>query len=113
MSSEIPLARSEHAQEAAEQRSYCIGVCFALILTLAAFAVVWLRLLTGTQAVAALGALALVQIVVHLRYFMHIDLEKSHRDDLLLILFTVLIVLIIVAGTIWILWNQHMRMMMQ
>ncbi|MFD2031841.1 cytochrome o ubiquinol/quinol oxidase subunit IV [Ancylobacter dichloromethanicus] len=53
----------------------------------------------------------MIQAVVHLRYFLHIDLQRSHRDDLLLILFTVLILIIMVSGTIWILYDQHIRMM--
>jgi cytochrome o ubiquinol oxidase operon protein cyoD len=57
-----------------------------------------------------LALLALVQIVVHFRFFMHIDLRKSHRDDLQLILFTALIIGLMVGGTIWILASQHARM---
>ena len=94
-----------------EQRNYCIGLCLALVLTVIAFGLVWLKMVSGTQALAVLGVLALVQVVVHLRFFLHIDLGKSHRDDLMLILFTSLILLLIVAGTIWILWDQHARMM--
>lgn len=111
MKSPIALSTRDHEQEAAEKRSYCIGAIVALLLTMAAFAVVWLRLLSGTQALAIVALLALMQFVVHLRFFLHIDLQKSHRDDLMLILFTGLIVLIIVGGTLWILWNQHTRMM--
>lgn len=99
------------AQSRSEYRSYCIGLCSALFLTLIAFGLVWLNVVTGTQALAVLGFLALIQVVVHLRFFLHIDLGKSHRDDLMLILFTTLILLLIVAGTIWILWDQHARMM--
>ena len=99
------------AEERRERRSYVIGLVLALVLTTGAFAVVWLDLLSGGAALAALGLLALIQAVVHLRYFLHIDLERSHRDDLLLILFTVLILLIMVSGTIWILYDQHIRMM--
>lgn len=98
-------------QSSNEHRSYFIGLLLALVLTLIAFGLVWLKLVTGTQALAVLGALALVQVVVHLSFFLHIDLGKSHRDDLMLILFTSLILLLIVAGTIWILWDQHARMM--
>lgn len=105
------LSAEEVASKHAEQRIYVVGVVLALILTVAAFALVWLRLLTGMQALMVLGALALIQIVVHMRFFLHIDLAKSHQDDLRLILFTALIIFIIVAGTIWILWDQHVRMM--
>lgn len=101
----------DQAEEGRERRSYVIGLVLALVLTTGAFAVVWFDLFSGGAALAALGLLALVQAVVHLRYFLHIDLERSHRDDLLLILFTVLILIIMVSGTIWILYDQHSRMM--
>lgn len=101
----------EIEDEGRERRSYVIGLVLALVLTTGAFAVVGLNLLSGGAALAGLGLLALIQAVVHLRYFLHIDLQRSHRDDLLLILFTVLILLIMVSGTIWILYDQHVRMM--
>lgn len=102
---------SDIEDEGHERRSYVIGLVLALVLTTGAFAVVWFDLFSGTAALGALALLAVVQAVVHLRYFLHIDLQRSHRDDLLLILFTVLILLIMVSGTIWILYDQHMRMM--
>lgn len=113
MSKRVPVDRvpGAHEEEQRERRSYVIGLILALVLTTGAFAVVWLDLLGGGAALAALGGLALIQAVVHLRYFLHIDLQRSHRDDLLLILFTVLILLIMVSGTIWILYDQHIRMM--
>jgi cytochrome o ubiquinol oxidase operon protein cyoD len=113
MSNRVPadLPPSEYEDEGRERLSYVVGLVLALLLTTGAFAVVWLDLLSGGAALAALGLLALVQAVVHLRYFLHIDLARSHRDDLMLILFTVLILLIMVAGTIWILYDQHIRMM--
>ncbi|QFR33500.1 cytochrome o ubiquinol oxidase subunit IV [Ancylobacter sp. TS-1] len=113
MSNRIPadMPPSEIEDEGRERRSYVVGLVLALVLTTGAFAVVWLELLSGGAALAALGLLALIQAVVHLRYFLHIDLQRSHRDDLLLILFTVLILLIMVSGTIWILYDQHIRMM--
>ncbi|MDQ2093645.1 cytochrome o ubiquinol oxidase subunit IV [Rhodalgimonas zhirmunskyi] len=91
-------------------RQYTIGYVLAMILSLAAFVIVWQGLVAGLTALAVLSVLATVQIVVHFHYFLHIGLEKSHRDDLYLILFTVLIVALMVAGTIWILYDQHSRM---
>lgn len=97
--------------EAGERRSYILGLAWALVLTVAAFAVVWLDVLQGRHALLGLGALAVIQIIVHFRCFLHVQVAKSHQDDLRLILFTTLIVIIIVAGTVWILWDQHARMM--
>ena len=54
---------------------------------------------------------ALIQIVLQFRLFLHIDLSRSKRDDLQLILFSTLIAVLMVSGTIWIFFNQQMRMM--
>lgn len=112
MRDEIPagMPASEYASEAGERLSYMVGLALALGLTGAAFALVWMRLLSGGAALAVLGLLAFAQAIVHLRCFLHIDLARSHRDDLKLILFTALILLVMVAGTVFILYDQHARM---
>jgi cytochrome o ubiquinol oxidase operon protein cyoD len=104
------VSSTGHHEESAEHRDYVKGLVLAFILTVASFSVAWFKLLTGPAALILLGVLALVQSAAQIRYFLHVD-GRSHRDDLLLILFSSLIVLIIVGGTIWILWNQHARMM--
>jgi len=97
--------------ESREQRSYIIGFVLSVVLTCLAFGLVWLGLLPAGSAFAVITILAIVQIIVHLRCFLHIDHDRSHRDDLWLVLLTALILTIVIGGTIWILLNQHMRMM--
>ena len=94
----------------AELRSYLVGFAAALALTLAAFALVlWGGLSRGTT-IATIGAFALVQMIVHLRFFLHIDLSRQKREDLQLILFSVLLLAIMAVGTIWIMGNLATRM---
>jgi cytochrome o ubiquinol oxidase operon protein cyoD len=50
-------------------------------------------------------------MVVHFRRFLHIDLKRSARADLQLILFASLIVALMVGGTLVILRNLRTRMM--
>lgn len=93
-----------------ELRSYLFGFGLALALTLGPFAlVVWGNLATGTTMII-LGACALAQMVVHLRYFLHIDLSRQKREDLQLILFSILLLTMMAIGTIWIMGNLAMRM---
>lgn len=105
------LAKSEDLGAKTELRRYMIGAAVTLVLTLAAFGTVWLDLLGRGPTLIVLSLLALAQITAHFHYFLHIDLWKSHRDDLLLILFASLIILLMVGGTIWILFDQWSRMM--
>ena len=94
-----------------EIRSYVIGYGLALALTGAAFAIVhWPSFASATTLAIVLG-LALVQMGVHFRFFLHISLGKSARDDLQLIMFSALIVILMVSGTLVILFNLRARMM--
>jgi len=56
--------------------------------------------------------LGFVQLVVQLVYFLHIDRRRSSREDLDLILFSSLVLLIIILGTVWIMGNLADRMHM-
>lgn len=95
---------------ASELRGYLVGFGLALVLTLGPFAlVIWGGLAAGTT-MMVLGACALVQLVVHLRFFLHIDPSQQKREDLQLILFSVLLLSIMSFGTIWIMGNLAMRM---
>ncbi len=94
-----------------EVRTLCLGYGLAALLTLAAFGLVVSRLLTGREAFYTVLALGLVQVVVHFRFFLHIDFKRSARSDLQLILFSSLIIALMVGGTLVVLFNLHRRMM--
>ena len=94
-----------------EIRSYAFGYGLALALTVAAFATVhWPSFDSSTTLAIVLG-LAFVQMVVHFRFFLHIGLRESARDHLQLILFSTLIIILMVSGTLIILFNLRARMM--
>lgn len=94
-----------------ERRSYIWGFGLAVLLTICSFGAVVFKLLPSAALLPVLGVLALMQIVVHFRFFLHIDLTKQKREDLQLILFTGLLILIMVGGSIWILQSLDQRMM--
>ena len=91
--------------------SYVTGYVLALALTGLAFAAVHWQYWPGRTTLAIVLGLALVQAMVHFRCFLHISLARSARDDLWLILFSGLIVILMVSGTLVILFNLRMRMM--
>lgn len=94
-----------------ETGALLLGYGLALLLTLAAFGLVAFQLLTGRQAFYTVLGLGLVQLVVQLRFFLHIDLKRSARADLQLILFSSLIIALMVGGTLVVLFNLYHRMM--
>ena len=91
--------------------TYGVGYALAFVLTIAAFALVHWHWASPPTALGIVFGLGLVQIIVHFRCFLHVTLHGPARDDLQLILFSTLIVLLMVGGTLVILFNLRMRMM--
>ncbi|MCJ2080314.1 cytochrome o ubiquinol/quinol oxidase subunit IV [Methylobacterium sp. J-090] len=91
--------------------TYGVGYLLALALTCIAFALVHWRWASGATTLGIVFALALVQAIVHFRCFLHVDLKRSARDDLQLILFSTLIIALMVGGTLVVLLNLRTRMM--
>ena len=102
---------SSPAIERGEVRSLVLGYGLALLFTLSAFGLAVLHLLTGRQAFYTVLGLGLVQMLVHFRFFLHIDLRRNSRPDLQLLLFSAMIVALMVGGTLVVLFNLHGRMM--
>jgi cytochrome o ubiquinol oxidase operon protein cyoD len=96
---------------ATELRTYVIGVVLAAILSAIPFTLVALDHASRSLCLWTIPVCGLSQVMVHFRCFLHIDLSRQKRDDLQLILFSTLIVLLMVGGTIWITVNQHRHMM--
>jgi cytochrome o ubiquinol oxidase operon protein cyoD len=94
-----------------ETMTYIAGYGIALVLTCAAFGLVFFNLLAGQDAFYAVLGLGLVQMIVHFRCFLHIGLKQSARTDLHLILFSTLIVALMVGGTLVVIFNLRQRMM--
>ncbi|MGH3828387.1 MAG: cytochrome o ubiquinol oxidase subunit IV [Pseudonocardiaceae bacterium] len=91
--------------------TYVVGFVLALILTLVPFALVKWSSVPVRPLLYVIGVLALVQILVHFRCFLHIGLRRQ-REDLLLILFSSLLLIIMIGGTIWIMTSLAGRMML-
>lgn len=113
------LAKRETIQEHMFRRDlhrYLIGFQLALLLTILAF---WVALGGGQSfglgrpvILGVVGGLGVLQLVVHLRYFLHIDLSREKREDLDVILFSTLVLLLVVLGTVWVLGDLAARMHM-
>ncbi|TAL85396.1 MAG: cytochrome-c oxidase [Rhodanobacter sp.] len=99
-------------EERREFHSYVWGVGLALLLTAVPFALVhWTPGISRLSLLIVIGVFALVQMLVHFRFFLHIGF-KQKREDLHLILFSALLLTIMVAGTVWIMASLATRMVL-
>jgi cytochrome o ubiquinol oxidase operon protein cyoD len=49
---------------------------------------------------------------VHLHYFLHLDRSPEQRWNVFALAFTAMVILIIVGGSVWIMFNLHARTML-
>ncbi|WP_420991584.1 cytochrome o ubiquinol oxidase subunit IV [Cupriavidus sp. 30B13] len=94
-------------------RNYVIGFVLAVILTVIPFRLVMGGSLDAGTTLAVILGLAVVQIVVHLVYFLHMDRSSEQRWNVMALAFTALILVIVVAGSLWIMHNMNHNMMVR
>jgi cytochrome o ubiquinol oxidase operon protein cyoD len=92
-------------------RGYQTGFALAATLTIVPFALVATGSLSTIAVLWVIGVLGLVQIAVHVRYFLHVDLSREKREELSLMVFSGSMLVLMIAGMLWILFNMNVRMM--
>jgi len=94
-----------------EVRGYLTGFALAVALTAVPFAMVWMGGFSTVTVIAVIAVLGMIQTAVHVRYFLHVDGSIDHREELNLLLFSLLLLFLMAAGTVWVVVNMNTRMM--
>ena len=93
-------------------KGYMTGFVLAVILTAIPFWIVMGKVFDkpGTTALVIL-AFAVVQIVVHMVYFLHMDANSEGGWNMLALIFTLVLVVITLAGSLWVMYHMNTNMM--
>jgi cytochrome o ubiquinol oxidase operon protein cyoD len=89
-----------------------IGFILSIILTAIPF---WMVMDGGASHGTILSVVlvcAVVQVLVHLVFFLHLDTKSEGGWNFVAIVFSAIIILIVVVGSLWIMWNLNYNMMM-
>jgi len=100
-----------HAQSHGSLGSYAAGFVLSVLLTAGAFGVVLHGALDATTAMIAIAVLAFVQVIVHLVFFLHLNMSPGQGWNVLSLAYTVLAAAFLIFGTIWVMHNVGMLMM--
>ncbi len=92
-------------------RSYIVGFGLSVLLTAIPFALVMSGAVAASIAVPVSIALGVVQILVHLVYFLHMNSASSRSWNMVALVFTVVIVAILVVGSLWVMYHLNANMM--
>lgn len=94
------------------RRGYVIGFLLSVVLTAVPF---WLVMTGALQNPAATAILiigfAVVQILVHTVFFLHVNTRAEGGWTLMAYVFTAVLVVIVLAGSLWIMYHLNTNMM--
>ncbi|RZL91786.1 MAG: cytochrome o ubiquinol oxidase subunit IV [Variovorax sp.] len=93
-------------------KSYVTGFVLSVILTAIPFWLVMGKVFEkpGLTAFVILG-FAAVQIVVHMIYFLHMNAKSEGGWNMLALIFTVVLVVITLSGSLWVMFHLNHNMM--
>jgi cytochrome o ubiquinol oxidase subunit IV len=90
---------------------YLTGFALSVVLTAIPFWLVMAKVLPASATVPIILAFAAVQMLVHMVYFLHMNAKVEGGWSLLALLFTAIVVVIMLAGSIWVMYNMNTNMM--
>ena len=94
------------------KRDYVTGFVLSVILTVIPFGVVMAGGLGSTRLTAfVVLACAITQMVVHMVYFLHMNPRAEGGWTIISLVFTLIVLIIAVAGTIWVMYHMDANMM--
>jgi len=93
-------------------RGYVTGFILSVILTAIPFWLIMGKVIAnpGTAA-AVILAFAAVQILVHMVYFLHMNTKSEGGWNMLALIFTLVLVVITLAGSMWVMHHMNANMM--
>ena len=92
-------------------RSYLTGFALSVVLTAVPFWLVMTGAVSNQATVLAIMAFALVQIVVHMVFFLHMNAKSEGGWTMLALIFTLILVVIALSGSLWVMYHLNVNMM--
>lgn len=93
-------------------KEYVTGFVLSVILTAIPFWLVMNNVFSKSSTTAiVILAFAAVQIVVHMVYFLHMNTRSQGGWNMLSLIFTVILVVITLSGSLWVMFHLNENMM--
>lgn len=104
-------ATQKEANRHGSLRTYLLGFILSVILTAIPFALVMTGILGSTKlTVVVILAFAVVQVIVHVFCFLHVDAKSEDGWTMLAMIFTLVMLVIVLSGSQWVMYNLNKNM---
>lgn len=100
-----------HGASHGSLKTYTIGFVLSLGLTALSFGVVMSGLVSRDMMLPAITALAVIQLLVQLIFFLHLGTAPEQRNNTVIFILTVFLIATVVAGSLWVIHNANVNMM--
>jgi cytochrome o ubiquinol oxidase operon protein cyoD len=101
---------NSHAASHGSVKSYATGFILSVILTVIPFWMVMSGRFDRHATTVAIFAFAVVQILVHLKAFLHLNFTREGRINSFSFMFTALVIVLLVGLSIWIISSATLMM---
>lgn len=92
-------------------KAYMIGLFLSLVFTFASFWIVTDHRMSQETLFVLLSVFAVAQLVSQVVYFLRFNMSPEGKWSTMPFLFAILIVLVLVFGSLWIMYNLNYNMM--
>ena len=105
-------SHDSHDSSHGSVKSYAIGFILSVILTAIPFWLVMGEVIPNPRTTGiVIMAFAVVQIVVHMIYFLHMNTRSQGGWTMLALIFTLILVIITLSGSLWVMYHLNTNMM--
>lgn len=114
---ETNMLKNQQVRSVGSATPYIIGFLLSIILTFAAYIPVVIHsgshhsMFSHELLIPLVLFFAIVQLVVQLLFFLHLGQEKKPHWNLIFFVSTVSIILLVVVGSLWIMYHLNYNMM--
>ena len=92
-------------------KGYVVGFLLSVVLTAIPFWLVMGKVSTPAATAFIVLGFAAVQMLVHMVYFLHLNAKVEGGWSMLALLFTAALVVIVLAGSVWVMYHLNTNMM--
>ena len=94
------------------RRSYLIGFALSVVLTAIPFWLVMADVISDTTiATLTIIAFGVMQILVHMIYFLHMNTKSEGGWTMMAAIFTIIVIVIALSGSLWVMYHLNTNMM--
>ncbi len=111
MTNDFKVIDEQYEASRFAMRSYVTGFVLSIVLTLIPYVIVVNHMFGKESLVFSAVLFGVSQLIVQVIFFLHLSKKSKPQWNIIVFVFTVLIVSILVVGSLWVMYNLNYNLM--